>query len=226
MDIKRSTFKVKSNSKPSSSSRSAELLGTQTGIGFPTQSKKINRSNEIAHFSDCTTNKSLHNAIRKLNKKDPTTKKRALEELIHDINERSVEELVVILPLWTKIYLEFAYDPIHNIRELTQEVQKMLASKCKRMIAPYLKELVPVWICSQFDNYVPAANIARASFFNIFNAKTDRVKENRQIGKKVLTFMRLAIIKFTEASNFLLFLLSKQTPQICLQSPTIYYVPL
>uniref|UniRef100_A0A034VRR7 E3 ubiquitin-protein ligase listerin n=1 Tax=Bactrocera dorsalis TaxID=27457 RepID=A0A034VRR7_BACDO len=177
MDIKRSTFKVKSNSKPSSSSRSAELLGTQTGIGFPTQSKKINRSNEIAHFSDCTTNKSLHNAIRKLNKKDPTTKKRALEELIHDINERSVEELVVILPLWTKIYLEFAYDPIHNIRELTQEVQKMLASKCKRMIAPYLKELVPVWICSQFDNYVPAANIARASFFNIFNAKTDRVKE-------------------------------------------------
>ena len=84
---------------------------------------------------------------------------------------------MVILPLWTKIYLEFSYDPIHNIRELTQQVQKMLTSKCKRMIAPYLKELVPVWIYSQFDNYGPAANIARASFFNIFNAKTDRVEE-------------------------------------------------
>nr|XP_036228730.1 E3 ubiquitin-protein ligase listerin isoform X2 [Bactrocera oleae] len=177
MDIKRSTFKVKSNSKPSNSRRSAELLGTQTGIAFPTQSKKNNRPNEISHFSDCTTNKNLQNAIRKLNKKDPTTKKRALEELIHDIKETNVEELVVILPLWTKIYLEFSYDPIHNIRELTQQVQKMLTSKCKRMIAPYLKELVPVWIYSQFDNYGPAANIARASFFNIFNAKTDRVEE-------------------------------------------------
>uniref|UniRef100_A0A0A1X441 E3 ubiquitin-protein ligase listerin n=1 Tax=Zeugodacus cucurbitae TaxID=28588 RepID=A0A0A1X441_ZEUCU len=178
MDNKRkSTFKVKSNSKPSSSSRSAELLGTQTIISFPTQSKKNNRSNEITHFSDATTNTTLHNAIRKLNKKDPTTKKKALEELIHDINKANVEEIVTILPLWTKTYIELAYDPIHNIRELTQEVHNILVSKCKRMIAPYLKELVPVWICSQFDNYVPAANIARSSFFNIFNAKTNRVKE-------------------------------------------------
>lgn len=100
-----------------------------------------------------------------------------MEELIHDINNASGEEIVTILPLWTKIYFEFTYDPIHNIRELTQEVQKVLASKCKRLIAPYLKELVPIWIYSQFDNYVPAASIARSSFFNIFNAKTNRVEE-------------------------------------------------
>lgn len=113
--------------------------------------------------------------IRKLNKKDPTTKKKALEELIHDINAANVEDVSSILPLWTKVYLVLAYDPIHNVRELTQEVQKLIASKSKRMMAPYLKQLIPVWIFSCFDNYTAAAYVARASLFDTF--KANRIQE-------------------------------------------------
>ncbi|CAD7003345.1 unnamed protein product [Ceratitis capitata] len=172
--------KVKKNSKPSSSSRSAELLGSQKCIAFPTQTHKKLQANNIVQFGenffdDSPANKNLQNVIRKLNKKDPTTKKKALEELIHDINAANVEDVSSILPLWTKVYLVLAYDPIHNVRELTQEVQKLIASKSKRMMAPYLKQLIPVWIFSCFDNYTAAAYVARASLFDTF--KANRIQE-------------------------------------------------
>ncbi|XP_017479039.1 PREDICTED: E3 ubiquitin-protein ligase listerin-like [Rhagoletis zephyria] len=183
MDNKfKSSSRVRNNAKPSSSSRSAELLGSQTSICFPTQLKNKNVSNKRMtsseyHINECTPNTNLHIAMRKLNKKDPITKKKALEELIDDINYASLEEVGQILSLWSKIYLDLAHNPAHNVRELTQEVQKVLALKCKRMMAPYLKQLVPVWLFSQFDNYAPAAKIARSSFYDIFNAKSNRIQE-------------------------------------------------
>ncbi|XP_054731911.1 E3 ubiquitin-protein ligase listerin [Anastrepha obliqua] len=183
MDSKaKNGFRIKNNAKPSSSSRSAELLSSQESFCFPTQIQKKLGSFKITEFSDTSPNEggnrvNLLIVIRKLNKKDPITKKKGLEELIKDINCASLEDVVQILPSWSKIYPSLANDPTHNVRELTQEVQKILASKCKRTMAPYLKQLVPVWLFSQFDNHAPAAIIARSSFNDIFNVKLNRIQE-------------------------------------------------
>lgn len=115
--------------------------------------------------------------LKKLTKKDPMTKKKALQEFIDLINGSEVEELKMILPLWPKFYHNLASDPEHNVRELSQAVQQLLVSKCKKAVAPYLKQLVPVWLASQFDNYAPAASIARASFSETFASNANRTTE-------------------------------------------------
>jgi len=115
--------------------------------------------------------------LRKLSKKDPMTKKKALQELHELIEQSDLEALKNILPLWPKYYLNLASDPEHNVRELTQTVLQLLMAKCKKAMAPYLKLLVPVWLGSRFDTYAPAASIAGQSFRDTFAGNANRTRE-------------------------------------------------
>lgn len=112
-----------------------------------------------------------------MSKKDPMTKKKALQEFIDLINESSLDEIKIILPLWPKFYHNLATDPEHTVRELSQTVLQLLMVKCKKAVAPYLKQLVPVWLASQFDNYAPAASIAAACFAETFASNAKRTME-------------------------------------------------
>lgn len=80
--------------------------------------------------------------LRKLSKKDPMTKKKALQELHELIEQSDVEVLKNILPLWPKYYLNLASDPEHTVREQTQTVLQLLMAKCKKAMAPYLTDPV------------------------------------------------------------------------------------
>lgn len=115
--------------------------------------------------------------LRKLSKKDPMTKKKALQELHELIEQSDVEVLKNILPLWPKYYLNLASDPEHTVREQTQTVLQLLMAKCKKAMAPYLKLLVPVWLGSRFDTYAPAASIASQSFRDTFAGNANRSRE-------------------------------------------------
>lgn len=115
--------------------------------------------------------------LRKLSKKDPMTKKKALQELHELIEQSDVEVLKNILPLWPKYYLNLASDPEHTVREQTQTVLQLLMAKCKKAMAPYLKLLVPVWLGSRFDTYAPAASIASQSFRDTFAGNANRSRD-------------------------------------------------
>lgn len=115
--------------------------------------------------------------LKKMSKKDPMTKKKALQEFIDLINNSEMDEIKMILPMWPKFYHNLATDPEHTVRELAQTVLQLLVAKCKKAIAPYLKQLVPVWLASQFDNYAPAASIATACFAETFANNAKRTRE-------------------------------------------------
>ncbi|XP_034103440.1 E3 ubiquitin-protein ligase listerin isoform X1 [Drosophila albomicans] len=172
------TPRTKNNAKPSSSSRSAELLGTTTPVfvGFSAQADGnlvpfapgFASAEQMPETFDVNISPQTQIILRKLTKKDPMTKKKALQELHELITESDVESLKNILPLWPKFYHNLASDIEHAVREQTQLVLQLLMSKCKRAMAPYLKQLVPVWLASRFDNYAPAASIASNSFRETF----------------------------------------------------------
>lgn len=109
--------------------------------------------------------------MRKLSKKDPMTKKKALQEYNELVESSDLETLKLILPLWPKYYQNLATDTEHNVRELCQQAMQLLVSKVKKAVAPYLKQLMPTWLASQFDNYAPAASIAKASLRETFAGK-------------------------------------------------------
>lgn len=162
------------------------MLGTApTFVGFSAHSDLgiipfapgFTTADQMPDSFDASISPQFQLTLKKLSKKDPMTKKKALLEFIDLINGAEVEELKMILPLWPKFYQNLATDPEHSIRELTQTVLQLLVSKCKKAVAPYLKQLVPVWLASQFDNYAPAASIACASFTDTFAGNSNRTRE-------------------------------------------------
>ncbi|XP_017127246.1 E3 ubiquitin-protein ligase listerin [Drosophila elegans] len=180
--------RTKNNAKPSSSSRTAELLGSSTPIfvGFSAQADGgglvpfapgFASAEQMPDSFDAAISPQTQIILRKLSKKDPMTKKKALQELHELIEQSDVEALKNILPLWPKYYLNLASDPEHNVRELTQTVLQLLMAKCKKAMAPYLKLLVPVWLGSRFDTYAPAASIASQSFRDTFAGNANRTRE-------------------------------------------------
>ncbi|EDV97987.1 E3 ubiquitin-protein ligase listerin [Drosophila grimshawi] len=170
--------RTKNNAKPSSSSRSAELLGTTTPIfvGFSAQADGnlvpfapgFASAEQMPDTFDASIDPQTQIILRKLSKKDPMTKKKALQELHELITDSDLDALKNILPLWPKYYHNLANDVEHSVREQTQLVLQLLVSKCKRAMAPFLKQLVPVWLASRYDSYAPAASIASNSFRETF----------------------------------------------------------
>ncbi|XP_017135075.1 E3 ubiquitin-protein ligase listerin [Drosophila miranda] len=180
--------RTKNNAKPSSSSRTAELLGSNTPIfvGFSAQADGgglvpfapgFANAEQMPDSFDANISPQTQIILRKLSKKDPMTKKKALQEIQEFIEVSDLDTLKNILPLWPKYYHNLASDPEHNVRELCQTVLQLLMSKCKRAMAPYLKLLVPVWVASRFDTYAPAASIASQSFRDTFAGNANRTKE-------------------------------------------------
>lgn len=110
-------------------------------------------------------------AFRKMTKKDPTTKTKALQELVELVNKSEAEVVCNILPFWPKIYCTLAVDFELRVRECTQQAHSAIASKCGKNIAPILRQVAAIWIVTQFDTYAPAASISLMSFENAFPDK-------------------------------------------------------
>lgn len=55
-----------------------------------------------------------------------------------------------------------------RIREATHQANGKLITKVKREIAPYLKNIMGVWLLGQNDFYPPAASAAQAAFIDTF----------------------------------------------------------
>lgn len=136
--------------------------------------------------------------FRKLTKKDPITKTKALQELNELIKNSDTEIVCTILQYWPKFYCILAVDVELRIREFAQQVQSSIAKKCGKHIAPILRQISAVWIITQFDTYSPAASISNASFSSAFPAD-----KNTQ----VFSFCQ------KEICNYLLDNLTVQTPQ-------------
>lgn len=169
--------------QPSSSGRSAELLATSnipSSVGFanvtefgflPTMLQNFSLAADSGASVDdmdsgIDTNYQL--VFRKMMKKDPITKVKALQEFNELVMGSEVATVKSILPFWPRLYNNLSTDVEHRVREAAQNAQFALVNKAGKSIAPYLKQIAPAWITSQYDTYAPAASVASASFQKAF----------------------------------------------------------
>lgn len=110
----------------------------------------------------------LQIVLRKMLKKDPTTKTKALLEFTELIGNAEVEVVKAVLPFWPRIYVNLATDAEHRVRETAQQAQAAIVARAGKNIAPFLRQLAPAWISSQYDSYAPAASSALQSFNRAF----------------------------------------------------------
>ena len=106
--------------------------------------------------------------LRKLAKRDITTKIKALEELNALVDKMNADEMALLMPYWPNIYTRMSTDPDRRARLIMNTVHAKLVKELRKRIAPQLKELLGPWLNSVFDPNTDVAQISRAAFFEVF----------------------------------------------------------
>ncbi|RLM58440.1 hypothetical protein C2845_PM18G00190 [Panicum miliaceum] len=102
--------------------------------------------------------------LKRLGRKDPTTKLKALSALSTLFAQTPGEEVVQIVPQWAFEYKRLLLDYNREVRRATHEAMSSLVTAIKKGIAPHLKSLMGPWWFSQFDPAPEVAQAARRSF--------------------------------------------------------------
>ena len=103
-----------------------------------------------------------------MNKKDSTTKCKALQEFIELCRDSESSSIDGLLSFWSRIYGQLSNDIEHKVRETTQLAHSMVVKRVGKNIAAHLKQLAGPWFISQYDTYPPAASAAFSSFNETF----------------------------------------------------------
>lgn len=160
--------RTKKNVRPSSSGRSAEMLGSapiNPFMSFTTLKESMGVDEQM---SDSHLDPNFQVVLKKMNKKDGITKLKALQEFSQLCGSAEPDQVVAILPFWPRLYSLLALDVEHRVREAAHVAHRAVVSKVKRNIAPYLKQLAGPWFVAQCDTYAPAASAATICFNEAF----------------------------------------------------------
>ena len=164
--------RTKGNTKAASSARSAQQLGDNVGfVGFGTSTE----SGFVPLLQGADVDDGVPGdfrlALRKMHKKDVTTKVKALQEFI-ELAENSDGEptMTAVLPYWPSVYNKLASDTDRRVRELSHTALSLVIKGVGRALAPHLKALVGAWFLGQADPHIQAATAAAAAWELAFPA--------------------------------------------------------
>ncbi|KAK2580762.1 hypothetical protein KPH14_011385 [Odynerus spinipes] len=172
--------RTKNNARPSNSSRSAELLGTAMPnfVGFSAVKDggyvPVLPGLTLCSFNDIemtNVNSDFQIVLKKMNKKDATTKFKALQEFATLCKMEELSAVEGMLPFWPRLYSVLAIDIDHKVREAAQVAHAAVVKRVGKGIAMYLKQVAGPWFTSQYDTYPPAASAATNSFNETFPQK-------------------------------------------------------
>ncbi|XP_045135488.1 E3 ubiquitin-protein ligase listerin-like [Portunus trituberculatus] len=162
--------RTKGNKQPSSSGRTADLLGGVGGlVGFGgLQDLGYVPAASQCQGADETVAASLRVALRKMTKKDATTKIKALQEFEALCQTESQEAVLSALPFWPRLYAKLSIDVERRVREGVQSCHRVLSSRVGRQMAPHLKVIMPAWVTAVCDPHTLAADAAAKAFQEAF----------------------------------------------------------
>ncbi|KAK7480178.1 hypothetical protein BaRGS_00028563 [Batillaria attramentaria] len=174
--------RTKGNVKPSSSSQAARLLAESgaaptgfVGFGGSSGMPAYVPASQAFDDVDSSLDADFRLVLRKLTKRDSTTKVKALGEFNSLCQEKDDATIQAVLPFWPRIYNKMAIDVDHRVRECTQNAMATLVGRVRRNLAPYLKNVMGAWLLSQNDTYPTVASAARKAFSAAF---PDKKKES------------------------------------------------
>ena len=141
----------------------------------------------------------IKQTMRKMSKKDATTKLKALQEFIEFVNENSqtdndsedaskdnvagpdLESIKATLPFWPRLYCKLSNDNDRRVREYAHKAHLKLSTTVGRDLAPHLRSIAAAWFLGRFDCHPPAASAANEAFNAVFPSKSEgSSKKNKQ----------------------------------------------
>ncbi|KAK7300853.1 hypothetical protein RJT34_11704 [Clitoria ternatea] len=172
---------ARTKSRPSSSSLAASLLASGSaaaagGFGGFVGSSRLDpplSSDESLPFVDVDSEIVVH--LKRLGRKDPTTKLKALAALSMLLQQKSAKEIVLIVPQWAFEYKKLLLDYNREVRRATHDTMTALVTSVGRDLAPHLKTLMGPWWFAQFDPVSEVAQAAKRSLQAAFPAQEKRL---------------------------------------------------
>ncbi|CAG8526817.1 12559_t:CDS:10, partial [Ambispora gerdemannii] len=179
----------KSSTKHAKSGRAAEKAAASgkktTAISSEESAKSKNRGADANVSSELGENlvnftgvidADLSFIMKKLAKRDTTTKLKALEDLegylrAKEAEGNNVTGLEDAVEVWANFYVRLAIDSDRRVRLATNTCHLLIVSKLKKRLAPNLKEIIGVWVTSFFDQSKDVARVAVESFQAAFSAE-------------------------------------------------------
>ena len=104
--------------------------------------------------------------LKRLSKRDATTKLKALKELQAMVDahsdEAAVTRLIIALPQWCYCYQKLAFDNTVQVCQLAHQLMGSVADLVKQEIEPHVTSVIGRWWMAQFDPRVDAGGAAAA----------------------------------------------------------------
>ncbi|KAK9280494.1 hypothetical protein L1049_014186 [Liquidambar formosana] len=170
---------ARSKARPSSSSLAASLVPSgAAAIGFGGYIGSSRLDSSIASedsnpFTDIDSEVAQH--LKRLSRKDPTTKLKALTTLSVLLKQKTGKDVVPIIPQWTFEYKRLLLDYNREVRRATHDTMTNLVTIVGRDLAPHLKTLMGPWWFSQFDPVSEVSQAAKRSLQAAFPAQEKRL---------------------------------------------------
>lgn len=170
---------ARSKARPSSSSLAASLLpsgATSVGFGGYVGSSRLDASQSIpqaASLLDIDGEVAQH--LKRLARKDPTTKLKALTSLSMLLKQKSPKEILPIIPQWAFEYRKLLLDYNREVRRATHDTMTDLVTVVGRDLALHLKSLMGPWWYSQFDPVNDVSQAAKRSLQAAFPVQEKRL---------------------------------------------------
>ncbi|XP_001950973.1 E3 ubiquitin-protein ligase listerin [Acyrthosiphon pisum] len=164
MGKKQVAQRVKNNYKPSSSARAQLLLSTTDTYGVIPDKLKF----PFADILDCNVSPDFQVVLKKMNKKDSTTKLKALKEFSTLCDSKDEDTVREVSAPWIAQYVNLCKDNEPRIREGTQKALRSYLNRVQRNVAPFLKRFFAHWFVAQYDTHPPTASVASSTFENTF----------------------------------------------------------
>ncbi|KAH9309396.1 hypothetical protein KI387_037307 [Taxus chinensis] len=149
-----------------SSSAASLLQSGATGIGFGgyVGSSRIDTTLTKESNALLDVNGEVAQHLRRLSKKDPVTKIKALTSLGILFRQNAASDLYHIVPQWVFEYKRLVQDNGRQVRQAAHDAMANLAVTIGRGLAPHLRSVMGAWWLGQFDPYTEVAEAARRSF--------------------------------------------------------------
>ncbi|KAJ9556872.1 hypothetical protein OSB04_011486, partial [Centaurea solstitialis] len=115
--------------------------------------------------------------LKRLSRKDPTTKLKALTTLSTLLKQKSAKDVSPVIPQWAFEYKKLLLDYNREVRRASHDTMANLVSAVgfERDLAPHLKSLMGPWWFSQFDPVNEVSQAAKRSFQAAFPAQDKRL---------------------------------------------------
>lgn len=179
-----------------SQASSGRLGGFGTSGFGSTQSSALSYIQEPLDYS-LIEDANIVVAFKNLNKKDGTTKAKALEDLQNYVLAENGEINQAILEAWVRVFPRLSIDNARRVRQLAHSLTGQLSAKCGKRIAKYLTQLSGPWLAGTFDTDRAAAKAATDSLKMVFPSQDKIDGLRRTFQDSILQYCKDALLNET-----------------------------